>query len=231
MSQNPGPSAANIPRLLERLGSGNARKALAASRALSQLAAAGPPDALRLEQCGAVPGLVAAACGPDAAVAAHANAALASMVHTAPGLVADAASSALLAALDGEDSRAAAAAVLVRGLPAARPVAARGAGQAPIGTSRLHVAHLTSQPTNRSSLPLLKSTPRASPPSPARSRRSARLFAQPQPAPLLIARRWPSATAPGAAPPSPAASSTRLARWQGWWPWSPATPRVRPAAL
>jgi hypothetical protein len=142
----PSPSGPSIPRLLERLSNGNARDALHASEALAQLAAAGPAEALRLAQCGAVPALVQAVCGPNGAVIANAGAALVAVAGAAPGLVADAASSALVAALRGENRHAARGAAQVRAANAmARPFAAYGKAQGSRPTTDgapcLHGAH------------------------------------------------------------------------------------------
>jgi hypothetical protein len=111
----PSPSAANdIPRLLDKLSSGNVGDAIDASKALATLATASQREALRLAQGGALPALVQALRSPVEAVAAHAGDALAAVGCVAPDLVPDAASSALVAVLCGVDSRAAMAAAAVR---------------------------------------------------------------------------------------------------------------------
>jgi hypothetical protein len=104
------PSAADIPRLLGKLSSGNAREAVKAADALGALALASPAAALRLARADALPVLVEAIRSPNATVASHAGTALTIVASAAPDLVADAASGALVAVLREEDSLAAAAA-------------------------------------------------------------------------------------------------------------------------
>jgi hypothetical protein len=108
------PSAADIPRLLDELSSGDAREAVKVAEALEALAFASQAGALRLARADALPPLVQAFRSPDATVASHAGTALCAMATAAPDLVADAASSALVAVLRGEDTVAGAAAARVR---------------------------------------------------------------------------------------------------------------------
>jgi hypothetical protein len=106
------PSAADVPRLLIKLSWGNAREALKAAKALKVLAFASPAAALRLAQADALPVLVEAIRSPDATVGAPAGTALIAVASAAPDVVADVASSALVAVLRAarEDTLAAAAA-------------------------------------------------------------------------------------------------------------------------
>ena len=199
-----------------KLSSGDARVAHRAAQALARLAEAGPTEALRL----AVPALVQAVDGPNAAVAADATIALGSVACRAPDLVADAASSTLSAALRGQDGRAVARAAWVRARRpdrAARPVVARNARQAHqnvevdacLEPTTPHSRPLN--PNDRFSLPSLSAAPSASPQSRARCRGCPPLFGGPMLA-RLKARLLPSTAAPRAAPASRALSPTHRAR-------------------
>jgi hypothetical protein len=119
----PSRPAANIPRLLDKLSSGNARDAMDASKALAALVTASQPKARRLAQDAALPALVQALGSPDDTVATHAGNTLAAVAVVAPDLVADAAGSALMAVLRGGEGRAGGAAAGVRAaLAMRRPV-------------------------------------------------------------------------------------------------------------
>jgi hypothetical protein len=114
----PSNSAADVPRLLQKLSSGNARDAVEAVKALDALAAASQAGAPRLAQADALPALLRAFRSPNATIAARACGMLPLVACAAPDLVADAASSTLVAVLREEDGLAAAAAALVRAAPA-----------------------------------------------------------------------------------------------------------------
>ena len=197
----PSPSAANdIPRLLDKLSSADDRDAFDAFRALAALAATDPREALRLAQDDALPAIVQAIRSPNEAVAAHAGLTLATVAVVAPDLVADAASSTLVAVLRKEDGRAAAAAAMVR---ATAPHCKRVTcycwrpthGHTRSSNPPLHDA----QTTNRCLVSSLNATPRSSPPGRAYSRRCPLLFAAPRSIRLPL-RHAPSANAPRAAP-------------------------------
>ncbi|GBF89413.1 hypothetical protein Rsub_01985 [Raphidocelis subcapitata] len=95
----PSPSAPNIPRLIEQLNSANAFTVAAAVQPAALAAAGSDRDALRLARGGAVPAFARFLQCPIEDVAHNAAAALASMARVAPDLVAEAAGSALVAAL------------------------------------------------------------------------------------------------------------------------------------
>ncbi|GBF89411.1 hypothetical protein Rsub_01983 [Raphidocelis subcapitata] len=95
----PSPSAPNIPRLIEQLNSANAFTVAAAVECAARAAAGLDRHALRLAQSGAVPAFVRALQSPDEHAAKDAAAVLAGVARVAPDLVAEAAGSALVAAL------------------------------------------------------------------------------------------------------------------------------------
>ncbi|GBG00050.1 hypothetical protein Rsub_12875 [Raphidocelis subcapitata] len=96
----PGPSAPSIPLLIEQLRSADASTAADAVAHAARAADASDRDALRLAQGGAVPALVRALQGPDEEIAKRAGAVLGGVARVAPDLVAEAAGSALVAALN-----------------------------------------------------------------------------------------------------------------------------------